>query len=179
MSKYVLIGIPATGKSTIGKRAADILNVPFYNTDKMACERMTPEQQMRLLSFSGVALFERNQYAVIVELAKLDKPAIIEACPESALIPEHVKVIKKIGPIIYIKRDMKSALAQVQKRENRMFMHSLNSGGKIDMQAEAVKLYAKECSNYEALADMILDNNGSEDEAVEKLVAIIKEHQPG
>lgn len=177
MSKYVLIGIPATGKSTIGKRVAEILNVPFYSTDEMACERMTPEQRMRLLSFSGVAMFLREQYAAIVELAKLDESAIIEVCPESALMPEHVQVVKKIGPIVYIKRDIKSAIAQVQKNKNRMFMHGLNDGSKIDMQAEAVKLYAKECSHYEALADITLDNNGSEDEAVEKLVAMIREHQ--
>ncbi|MCL2284371.1 MAG: hypothetical protein FWC26_13735 [Fibromonadales bacterium] len=177
MSKYVLIGIPATGKSTIGKRAAEILKMPFYNTDEMACERMTPEQQMRLLSLSGVERFEREQYAIIVELAKLDKPAIIEVWPESALIPEHIKVIKKIGTIIYIKRDIESALAQVRKRKNRMFMQGLNTGHKIDMQAEAVKLYAKEISHYEALADMTLNNNGSEREAVEKLVAMIREHR--
>ncbi|MGL4943940.1 MAG: shikimate kinase, partial [Thermoguttaceae bacterium] len=39
-NKYILIGIPNSGKSTLGRRAADCLKLPFFDTDVMACERL-------------------------------------------------------------------------------------------------------------------------------------------
>jgi len=41
------------------------------------------------------------------------------------------------------------------------------------MQAGAITLYTKECRHFEALADLTLENNGSLNAAVKKLVDII------
>jgi shikimate kinase len=175
MGKYILIGIPGTGKSTIGKLAARKLKMPFYNTDKMAYKKIDPKYQELLLTFVGARLFRQGLHSAMAELAELDKPAIIEACPEISLMPQCVKIMKKLGTIIYIKRDMQATLAEVRKNRNRMFMQT-DDGLKIDMQAEAIRLYAKERHRYEALADMTLDNDGSCEDAVNKLVAMVRGH---
>lgn len=174
MNKYVLIGIPSSGKSTIGKRAADVLQIPFYNTDEMAHDRVDPRYRNRLLSFTRADMFVDEQRAVMAELAELDTPAIVEVWPEAALRASGAALMKEIGTIIYIKRDTEAALKEVEKKQDRLILCEVNNGFKIDMRAEAVKGYAAECPRYEALADLTLDNNGSVDEAVEKLVTIIR-----
>jgi len=77
MNKFILIGIPNCGKSTLGKRAADILNLPFYDTDILVCENAALKDPRFIfgLGFSGRFLPEQNK--VIAELAELDGPAII------------------------------------------------------------------------------------------------------
>ena len=42
------------------------------------------------------------------------------------------------------------------------------------MQEEAIRLYAKECSQYEALADLSFENDGTEDEGLEKLLKLLE-----
>jgi hypothetical protein len=46
-------------------------------------------------------------------------------------------------------------------------------GKKIDIPQEMVNLYTQECAQYEALADLTLENDGSAKEGVEKLIEII------
>ncbi|MDR1538555.1 MAG: hypothetical protein LBU32_11285 [Clostridiales bacterium] len=47
--KYILVGIPNEGKSTLGKRAADELRLPFYDTDELAVERISPKSRFDML----------------------------------------------------------------------------------------------------------------------------------
>ncbi len=170
--KYVLIGIPNSGKSTIGRLVAKKLQIPFYNTDKLAYERLNLDNPARLFLPSNVRRLVEEKSKLLVELAKLEGCAIIEIWPESVLRPFDVKVMKKIGTIIYIKRETKSAIAGA-KKSNRMFLYHMNTGKKIDMLPEAINLYAEESHHFEALADLTLENNGSLNEAVEKLAAMI------
>jgi hypothetical protein len=81
--------------------------------------------------------------------------------------------MKKIGTIIYIKREMKDAIAGA-KKSSRMILRDETTGKEINAHSELLNFYAKELHHIEALADLTLDNNGTLDEAVEKLVAMIQ-----
>jgi hypothetical protein len=50
----------------------------------------------------------------------------------------------------------------------------MTTGCKVDMQSESIRLYAEERHHFEKLADLTLDNDGTENEAVEKLVAMMR-----
>jgi hypothetical protein len=58
-----------------------------------------------------------------------------------------------------------------------MVLREETEGTEIDMQEMAVKLYMKEYSQYEATAHLSIDNDGSEDEGVQKLAAMINQCQ--
>jgi len=171
--KYVLIGIPNSGKSTIGKLAAKKLQIPFYNTDIVAYERLNLDHPAELFLSSSLTRLLEEKSKLLTELAKLDCSAIIEVWPESALIPSDVKAMKKIGTIIYVKRPMKDALSRAKKRSG-MVLRNMTTGKEINAHSELLNFYAKELHHIEALADLTLDNNGTLDEAVEKLVAMIQ-----
>ena len=171
MNKYILIGIPNAGKSTLGRRAADKLQIPFYDTDKMVCDRISHPLELFRMSLNGQFLEEQSK--IIFELAKQDGAAIISTGAEVALIPECAALMKTMGTIIHIQRKPDILLAEYKKSGKRGMVMKEKDGNEIDMQEEAIKLYAQEYSQYEALADLSFENNGTEDEGLEKLLALL------
>ena len=172
--KFILTGIPDCGKSTLGQRAADILQLPFYDTDIMACEQLGIRNivdQFRA-SFNGSII--TAQWEAVDELARLDSDAVIATGAEVALQPVCTGRLRRMGTIIHIRRSQETILAAIVKDGKQLVLHEKTSGTKIVMREQAVKLFSEELPQYESLADLTMENDGSEDEGVEKLVALIK-----
>lgn len=173
MRKYILIGIPKSGKTTLGKRAAEALLLPFFDTDQMAQKQLSIRSQRDFFRATFNGSFEDAQQKAIYELAKLDTPAIISTGAEVALIPPCAKVMRCMGTIIHIERPAEIILEMMANDGvNRLVMVE-DDGTEIVMEEQAVKLYAKELPHYKALANLTLENTGTEDEALEKLLAQI------
>ena len=178
MNKFILIGIPNCGKSTLGRLAAESLQLPFYDTDSLAVEKMKLEGPIDFFRFSFKTRFLTEQYNVMAELAQLKDAAIIATGAEVALMPQCAELMKKMGLVIYIKRKPEIVLADYKNSGKRgIVMREINDDKEnlieIDMQEEAIKLYAEESIKYEALANLTLENNGSKDEGLEKLIELI------
>ena len=174
MGKYFLIGIPNCGKSTLGKLASDILKFPFFDTDDMACDLLDFKNTADIFRSALNQSFLYAQRAAINEIAKLDGDAIISTGAEVSLIPECTRQMHDLGTIIHITRKPEIILEHIQKnRKRKLVLHDVTNGTKIDMQENAIKLYMEEYPKYEAIADLSFENNGSEDEGVQKLVMMI------
>ena len=174
MNKIILIGIPNCGKTTLGRRTADIMRLPFFDTDIMVKDMLNIENPADIMRLCFNRSFLTAQYKAVAELTKLADPAIIATGAEVALMPECTDLLQNMGTIIYIKRDPELVLTDLKNSEKKgLVMRDVTNGTEINMQEEAVKLYAKECHQYEALANLTLENNGSEDEGVNKLVTLI------
>jgi len=178
MGKYFLIGIPNCGKSTLGRLAADVMKLPFFDTDKMARDLLKLESAIDFFRAAFNSQFMNAQRAAISELAGLDGDAIIATGAEVALIPECAECMHAIGTIIHIIRKPKIILSDLRNSgKRRPILRDVENGTEIDMQENAVKLYFKEYRQYKAIADLSMDNNGSEDEGVQKLVMLINQCQ--
>jgi len=174
MNKYFLIGIPDCGKSTLGRRAAEVLRMPFFDTDTMVYERMNLSHPVELFRMALNGKFLEVQSKIIAELAELDTSAIIATGAEVALMPDCAALMQTMGTVIHINRSPEAMLEGMKKSGKRgLVMREMKSGKEIDMQKEAVRLYAEESSRYEALADLTLENNGTEEEGLEKLLVLI------
>ena len=175
-NKYILIGIPHCGKSTLGRQAADILRLPFFDTDLMTCERLgmnNPFDPIRATINGSIITAQRE---ALCELAVLDSSAIIATGAEIALMPGCAVLLRRMGTVIHIQRKQETVLEEMANDDKvHLVWRNVTDGTEIVMREESVKLYAQELSRYEALADLTLDNNGSEDIGVEKLIALIKQ----
>ena len=171
MKKFILIGIPGCGKSTLGKKMAHSLLLPFFDTDKLMLKIIKLDSPTDIFRAAFQGQFINAQKKVMAKLAKNKKPAVISTGAEVALIPECAALMKKMGTIIHIQRDPDLAVADMKKSRNNGFEWTLN-GEPIDMRENGMKLYMKEYSQYEALADFKVENNGSEDEGLEKLLKL-------
>ena len=173
MSKIILIGIPHSGKSTLGRMLAAALKIPFYDTDTLAMDKVNAERPTDLFRLALSGLFRKAQHEVMVDLYKINGPAVISTGAEAALAPECAELIKKLGIVIYLQRKPEIVIADLKRTAKYGFVRIEKDGTEISMHEEGIGLYAKELSKYEALADYSIENNGSEEEGLEKLLGLV------
>ncbi|MDR0637091.1 MAG: hypothetical protein LBF87_08435 [Treponema sp.] len=174
MNHIILIGLPNSGKTTLGKRAAEAMNMPFYDTDKMVTDKIGLANAADIFRPSFIQRFYREQQNVIIDIALLETPAIIATGAEVALIPQSGSLLRKLGVVILIKRDIRLIMEDVSNRAHRLVLKDENSGLEIDMNARAVEEYAKEMKTYEKAAHKIFENNGDEESAVIEFTEFLK-----
>ena len=90
-------------------------------------------------------------------------------------MPDCVPRLRRMGTIIHIKRNLEMVLADIANDGDQLVLEDKQDGTEVVVRERTVKLYAKEIAQYEALANLTLENNGSEDEGVEKLIALINQ----
>jgi shikimate dehydrogenase len=165
----ILIGIPSSGKSTLGRRAAEETGRDFIDTDDEIKGLVDDWRDLYLARMQNVIL--NIQVETVENLAKLLKPAVIAAGPELPLLP-NAELLRQNGLVIHIRRDPENIIPGLTPR---IFM-SVDNGEPVSLAQETVRLYYEEIDAYDALADVILENNGDEDSALEELLEIIHEH---
>jgi shikimate kinase len=178
-TKYILVGIPNAGKSTFGKQAAVELRLPFYDTDKLAVERMNPQSRFELLRPSFARRLIDEQVNALIELAQKDESAIIAT---GATFPSDAgcaDILPKIGKVIHIKRSVDFARADAI-RSGGLTLVSIGddgkpiSGSEINLSAKAVDAYVSDLPLLESISGFTIENDGDISSGVNKLVALIQ-----
>lgn len=101
----VLIGMPSCGKSTVGKRLANQLNCPFYDTDELILKeyRKTPAE---IIKSEGEATFRNCENKIISETIAGVNGAVIATGGGAILRDENVCNLKKNGKLFFIDRPL-------------------------------------------------------------------------
>ncbi|MCL1800069.1 MAG: hypothetical protein FWG25_01725 [Promicromonosporaceae bacterium] len=171
---YYLIGAPHCGKSTLGRRAAEILALPFHDTDDIAFQEIRAQGANNPLSWRTQELFRNAQVDAVQRLSKLREPTIVSTGAEVALMPKCIKAMKETGIVIQIKRDVQVILGELGSTiTSPTVLIDLGSGDVLDLRQKTVLGYSDQLDNYEAVADLTVLNDGSETEGVERLCSII------
>jgi shikimate kinase len=174
MNHIILIGLPNSGKTTLGKSVAEAMNMPFYDTDKMVTDKMGVVHPADIFRASFQQRFYEEQINAVIELVSLKAPAIIATGAEVALIPKCALLLREMGTVVLIKRDVQLLLEDVSKRDHRLVLRDDANGLEIDMDAKAVEEYAKEIKIYEKVAHKIFENNSDEESAVTEFTEFLK-----
>ena len=170
-----LIGAPHCGKSTLGQRVSEIMQLPFYDTDDMVREEIG---EVRIGDIFNSYIHSRSRgierEAVLALSTTLSSPTIIATGAEVALIPDCVGAMRDTGYIIHIKRNTNSILEELRSSvDSRPVLVEVDDGTIFDFREHAVLAYADELPTYEAVAELTIDNNGSEDEGVNLLHTLV------
>ncbi len=153
MCNIVLIGMAGCGKSTIGKRLAQLLKKDFIDTDEMIVNtenKPIPE----IFAEKGEDYFRWCEN-VAVNIAGKEKSQIIATGGGVVTRPENYNSLKQNGIIIFINRDVQL----------------LATDGRPLSQMHGVKtLYEKRMPLYRQFADIEVDGNGTIDEVANRIV---------
>ena len=153
----VLIGMPASGKSTVGKMLADRMERAFVDTDELIRER-TGMEIAEIFRKYGERYFRELEAAVVSDISK--KTGLVIATGGGVpLREENVRRLKQNGKLIFLDRPLSSLMPT----EDRPLAQS----------AEAIeKLYHARYGVYTAAQDARVSADlGVEDvvEAIERI----------
>ena len=142
----VLIGMPSSGKTTVGKRLSHITGKPLVDTDELIVERIGCSIATYFAAH-GEAAFRQIECEVIADISK--KSGLIIATGGGAILnPDNVQALRQNGVTVFLDRP----LEQLITTESR----PLSS----DREALAA-LYEKRLPLYRAAADRRVPAGGT------------------
>ncbi len=156
-----LVGMPASGKSTLGRPLAAALGRRFVDGDQLIEQREGASLAEILASRGYLGLREAEQQALLAE----DFSGAVLATGGSAVYsPAVMAKLRDAGPLVFI--DL--PLAQLQRRLGDFAARGIACAPGTDLPA----LYAERQPLYEAAADIRIDADGCSETA---LVAAIQQ----
>ena len=164
----VMVGMMGAGKSSIGRRLAARLGMPFADADseiEQAANATIPE----IFETHGEAFFRDGERRVIQRL--LEGPPKVLATGGGAFInPETRAAISEQAISVWLKADRDLLLSRVRRRSNRPLLKGGDPGEIIDrLIAERYPVYAE--------ADIHIQSRDVAHEAViDDIVAALGEH---
>lgn len=132
-----LIGMPGSGKSTVGKRLSSVTASPFIDCDE-EFTLVTGKEPSEYIASEGEPAFRDVESKILKKLSK--KSGFIIATGGGVIIrEENRKIMKETGKVIYIKRDLKDLPVE---------------GRILSVRNSVEALYEKRRAFYEGTADI-------------------------
>ena len=100
----VFIGMPGSGKSTLGRLTAERLGWEFYDTDPII-EQRTGRKVSEIFQTDGEEAFRRLETEAIRECCQRQQ-VVISTGGGAVTRPENIAMLEKTGRLIYLDRPL-------------------------------------------------------------------------
>jgi shikimate kinase len=164
----VLVGLMGAGKTSVGRRLAQQLGVPFIDSDAEV-EAAANATVAEIFARDGEAAFRAGERKVIARL--LDGPVTVMATGGGAFMdPETRARIRARGVSVWLRADLEILVQRVARRKSRPL---LNQGDPREILARLIDLrhpvYAE--------ADLVVDSQDGPTEAtVQRVLDALRAH---
>jgi shikimate kinase len=164
----VLVGMMGAGKTTIGRRLAARLDLPFVDADT-EIEAAAGCSIEDFFACHGEPRFRDGEHRVIMRL--LDRPAHVLATGGGAFMDPRTRArIAERAVSVWLRADVDLLLRRVGKRPTRPLLKT------ADPRAVLERLLAERGPVY-ALADVVVDSiDAPHDAVVDTIIAALAEH---
>lgn len=157
MKNIVLIGMPSSGKTTIGKILAESLGIDFIDTDE-AIRRMENRALSDIVNEDGLDKFLEIQEAAVTGL---DLKGCIVATGGSIVYSEaSMEHLKRNGLVVFLKVEFE----EIERRITTKRRFARSSGQTL------YDLYKERMPLYEKYADHVVECRGK---TAEEIAAVI------
>jgi len=142
----VLVGPMGVGKTTIGKKLARVLKVPFLDTDALVVS--DHGEIAKIFEVSGEKVFREFEEAAVA--TAIESPAVV-ATGGGAVLSELTRTRLKAVTVIYLATDGRHIKGRLKGNKR-----PLVKNGFEDWQ----RIYQERKSIYESVADIVIDTSG-------------------
>lgn len=162
-STIILIGMPGSGKTTIGKNLARLLQKPFVDLDHQIEQRCGVKIPV-IFEIEGEQGFRKRETAVLEEVLAQDD--ILLATGGGAILSEeNRRLISDGGSVIYLK----ASVEDLHRRTSRDRGRPLLVG--TDPKRRLTELLTARAPLYESIADITIETGtGSITSVVQKII---------
>lgn len=155
----VLIGMPSSGKTTVGKALSEKLNREIFDSDKVVVENEKMEIS-DIFKLNGEAYFRSLETAAIKELSK--KNSVIIATGGGAVLNKtNIELLKENGKVFFLNRPLEKLITT----DDRPL-----SSNKSDLE----KRFNERYDLYISSADYVIDASGTVEEVTEEIMKVLK-----
>ena len=161
----VFIGMPGSGKSTLGVLLAKHLGMAFLDTD-LIIQQQEERRLQEIIDDEGVAKFLRIEAAII---QRLEVTATVIATGGSAIYSTSaIGNLRKNGILVYLQLPYETIEQRIQNMASR--------GIALEEGQQLLDLYNERVPLYEAAADLIVACDGfTVDELVIKISGLLEQ----
>lgn len=166
MGNIVLIGMPGSGKSTVGVVLAKVMGYQFLDSD-LEIQRQEKMRLPQIMEEKGIEGFIEIESRVNAELEAEDT---VIATGGSVIYTERaMSHLKEIGTVVYLQLSYE----QLTKR-----LGDLKCRGVVLRDGQTLEdLYRERVPLYERYADITISEDGlSVEETMEKIVRAVENH---
>lgn len=156
MKNIVLIGMPGSGKTTVGKYLSEIIGYEFVDVDEYL-EKKENRTINSIFKENGEEYFRTLESKYIDEISKRSK-TIISTGGGSVKKERNINSLKKNGIIIYLNRAVENIYNE--DHTNRPLLQNIDN---------IYNLYNERKELYNKYADIIVDNNDTIESVAKKL----------
>ncbi len=170
-SNIVLLGFMGTGKTSVGKRLAQLLDLSFVDTD-LEIEKLMNMSISDIFAKYGEIRFRSEENLVIQKLAP-QKGMVLSTGGGAVVDSENLALLKENGILITLTADPHTIASRTARKNNRPLLKKDGSVAAIQ------KLLADRQFAY-MQGDIILDTTAKTiDEVTTSLVSLLKERGYG
>lgn len=158
-----LIGMPGSGKSTVGRALASLLSLDFIDTDA------------RIVALTGVSIrtiFEiegeegfRERESRVLEACSRDPMAVIATGGGAVLRERNRRLMRDTGRVIYLRATVDQLAQRTARDKSRPL---LQNGGQ---RARLHELLEQRSHLYDAIADLVMDSSARSAKALAAEIA--------
>ncbi len=156
MQNVILIGMPGSGKTTVGTGAAARLGRTFLDADAVL-EQKAGMPIPEIFRLEGEEGFRQRETAVLAELGK-QSGLVIATGGGCVTRPENYPLLHQNGTIFCLTRDL-----------SRLPI----SGRPVSQALGAEEIYRRRKSLYEGFADVMIDNDRTAEDAVRQILEVL------
>ena len=122
INNIVLIGPMGSGKTTVGRRLAEVLKIEFYDVDHEIINK-TGVSIDHIFDIEGEEGFRKRETSVLKDLCL--KPNIVLATGGGAvLLGKNREMIKKMDSVIYLSSSVDQILRRTSKSKTRPLLEN-------------------------------------------------------
>ena len=121
--KIFLIGMPGSGKTTLGKRLSKEMLMTFVDLDK-EIEKREGKSVQEIFSQNGEDYFRQVESKELVEWSASDKSFIMATGGGTPCFYEGIKVINQSGLSIFLDVPLGTLLSRLEKKTDRPLLNA-------------------------------------------------------
>mgnify|MGYP003869077335 CR=1 FL=1 len=163
-------GLIGSGKTTIGKRIAELFSLPFYDIDQ-EIDRRVGYSFHRLVQEQGWVPYRETEYAICKDLARFARnaSAIVSMAGGTVRYEWNRDILSGTGPVILLE----ASIPELARRVQNAHRPRVNPGS-ASQEEDLRLLWEKHGHKYLAAADLRYQTEGKEiDRIVEEIAQLI------